>query len=511
MKALARFDPFSFRGVLIITGLYSVIHILIRLSAGFNLAMDDAKENIFTQSFEWGYLPNNPPLYEWTLGAVQLVTGPTLISFLIVKYALLMATVAFLFLAGRRIFEDDKKAAITVFSASLLYQLGYNYHQAFTHSLMVIAATAFALWAFVQLCQERRLKDYLLFGLALGLGLLSKYNFAGFMIVLLGSAMLVPATRKVLLDLRFLLTLELAVLIPGVHFIWLWQHKDLFAQYTGMALDAESTGYFSRVLEGTGNALVAVISFYLPIVFVVLFCCRSAFGQLVKHWRSENPYLLVAAFSFFIAAALIFAGVIFTGFSGVSERYVIPFLLPSFFALMAAVFAGLDDRRTRVWLGATAGLVGVIAIVRFMNIFFASEPFCDDCQRWRPFAGLGEQIAAAEFDPQGIYIAYEENTAGNLRRLLPEADVRSINLLFYQPVKEDALRPCYFVWSEELLGQPVEQKFKPTTELDGTLHAKVSWQHPLKEAGWRKTEWGVTPIPSAHEFYSRFCVADAAG
>ncbi|MEZ5917693.1 MAG: hypothetical protein R3C40_09060 [Parvularculaceae bacterium] len=42
---------------------------------------------MLTQSWRGGYLPENPPLFEWMLIAVQGLAGPALAGFLVVKYA----------------------------------------------------------------------------------------------------------------------------------------------------------------------------------------------------------------------------------------------------------------------------------------------------------------------------------------------------------------------------------------------------------------------------------------
>lgn len=105
----------SLPGVLAITALWGAANAVVRLFAGTRLAFDDGKVNLFTQTFQWGYLPDNPPLYEWTLSLVQLVTGPTLVSLLIAKYGLLLVTAGFTYLSARRILGSETWAAMTVF------------------------------------------------------------------------------------------------------------------------------------------------------------------------------------------------------------------------------------------------------------------------------------------------------------------------------------------------------------------------------------------------------------
>ena len=102
-----------------------------------------------------------------------------------------------------------------------------------------------------------------------------------------------------------------------------------------------------------------------------------------------------------------------------------------------------------------------------------------------------------------IYVGYEEYTAGNVRRLLPAASVRSYNLPFYNPIKEQKL--CYFVWSEELIGISIPDHLTHITEQEETIHVKGEWRHLFRERGWRITEWGISPIGENSSLYKNWC------
>ncbi|MCI5043239.1 MAG: glycosyltransferase family 39 protein [Aquisalinus sp.] len=500
------FEPFSLSGVLIISLIFGLANALVRLTAGVNLALDDTKQNVFTQKLAWGYLPDNPPLYEWTLTFVQQATGPNLFSFLIVKYALMTITALFLFLAGRRLFRSEKWAALTVFSAILLYQLGYNYHQAFTHSLMVIAAVAFSFWAFVRLIQQPDLTNYILFGLSVGLGVLSKYNFTGFLAVMVLTGLLDREIRRVLFDWRMLVAAGLAASVAAPHFFWVRENQDLFMSYVSNKLGQTDGGYVGRVGEGIGNSIVAVISFYLPFVLIAAFTFRGAFMPARMAQLPEDVLTRLLARSSAVAFVLILVGVVLFGISNVTERYVIPFFLPGFFWMMWLIKGGSTPERVDRWMMVLSVAAFLLILIRFIGVFYPGSPVCDDCQRWRPYAEIRKEIRAAGLDEQAIYLGYEEDTSGNLRRLLPNAAVRSINLRFYNPLDESHIgKPCYFVWSEELLGQPVQPVFRHITDQPETVHVSAQWWHPLRMSGWRETKWGISPIAPSDRLYKNLC------
>ena len=65
--------------------LYGLVYAGMRLAISHNLPHTS---NVLAQTLEPGYVLRQPPLYEWMLWSVQRVTGPTLPSFLVLKYGL---------------------------------------------------------------------------------------------------------------------------------------------------------------------------------------------------------------------------------------------------------------------------------------------------------------------------------------------------------------------------------------------------------------------------------------
>jgi hypothetical protein len=169
--------PFSLAGVISVGLLYGLVYASMRLAISHNLPQDDVTSNILAQTLEPGYVLKQPPLYEWLLWSVQRFTGPTLPSFLILKYGLLTATFALLYLVAKRMFADQRWAAIAALSPLLLYHIGWNLHEGVTQTMALICAVAASLWSFMRLA-ERGSVDYVLFGAIAGLGLLSKYSYA---------------------------------------------------------------------------------------------------------------------------------------------------------------------------------------------------------------------------------------------------------------------------------------------------------------------------------------------
>lgn len=497
------------RAIVCFAILWGVSHSLIRLFAGTRLALDDGKENIFTQSFQWGYLPDNPPLFEWTLSALQQVSGPNLFSFLILKYTLFMGICVFAYLAAERLLKSKVWAFLSAISLIMLFQIGWNYDQVFTHSLMVTAFSAAFIWAFVRLVQDRSFNAYLIFALVAGLGSLSKYNFSGLVLAVIVSALLSRTTRSIIFDWRTLFTPLAIVACLAGPLLYLQGHAELYQMYLSGKLGLTEAPHIERVGEGLLSLIVAFISFYLPLLlFLAVILPRVFSRKLVPSETSDRETLACLGRTALIVMASMAIGVIVFGISAISERYMIPLLLPSFFWLCGRMKAasGLKDK-TGLWIFAVASVFVVILGLRFTELAVADDPFCDRCRRWEPFEKINAAVAETIGNQDAILIAYESDTAGNLRAAFPDLTVRSLLLPYYRPPLKTENPPCYFIWSEEVAGAPVIGAFKPLTEAQGTKIYTFDWEHPFKSS-WHQTSWGVSPVRQDTPFYRDYCTSE---
>lgn len=488
---------------------WSALHTVIRLFAGTRLALDDGKENIFTQSFQFGYLPDNPPLFEWVLGIIQHVTGPNLFSFLILKYVLFIISLVFAYLTAKRLLRDTVWASLTALSLIMLYQIGWNYDQVFTHSLMVTVFSTAAIWAFVKLVQDRTLLAYVIFAGIVGLGSLSKYNFSGLIAALFVSALLSKETRRVILDLRFVLTPIAILVCLAAPLLYLREHAGFYEMYLNGKLGLTKAPHIERVGEGLVSLLVAFLSFYLPLALFVGALFPKAFSRkLPPAEKVDQSTLNCLGRSAVIVMVGMIIGVAAVGVSAVSERYMIPLLLPSFFWLGGRLkSAAHKPGASAKWVMALSATFLVIVGLRFTELAVANEPFCDRCPRWEPYDQMTDRVEDILGDQDAVLVAYENDTAGNLRSAFPDLSVRSLLLPFYRPPLHSEQPPCYFIWSAEVARAPVVDVFRPYAEAPGTEIVEADWQHPFKES-WHQTRWGISPVDQQSSFYRDYCVSE---
>ena len=490
----------SLRGVATVFLAYGVLHALVTRLPGPALALDDVKLNIVTQSLQAGYLPGNPPLYEWLLITAQQIAGPSLIAVLLVKYLLIGGAGICAYLLSHEIMRDRRWAALTSFSLVLLYQFGWNAHQAFTHTLTLIPATLFFWWALMRLFEKPQFADYALLGAAVGIGVLSKYSFLGVVATALLAVLIRSETRQIFFTPKLLLSLIVAAFIASPHFYWLAiQNSEVIGASTER-LQGGDDPHWRRVLEGAPAAVWAIASFFLPFAIIVAFL----FGLSFRNVETNNIKAIIARDGMIIGAAGLMLGVVFIGISSLQERYVIAFLLPGLFWVMALI---RESAPSAVVLSRYTAVVGVAAFLmlglRIVQTAVPGEPFCSDCRQWIPYNAVAEVLTEEGFE-NGTLVAYTDHTSGNLRRLFPQARIISAHMPFYTPPGGRIEDDCYFIWSNEL-GPPEPVQLTQQFSAEQRRPVTGEWTHPFRETGWRKTTWTVVRVDDDPSLANSLC------
>jgi hypothetical protein len=434
-------------GLLAVIGVglcYGLAYSSLRLSLSDNLPQDDVTSNILTQTLALGYVPRQPPLYEWLLWSVQRLTGPTLPSFLLIKYGLLTGTVAFLYLAATRIFRERGFAMLAGLSPFLLYQFAWNLHEGVTHSMVLTCAVAASLWAFMRITEGERAQDYLLFGLIAGLGLISKWGFAGFLLLLFISAMLQPSLRARILAPRFFLSLCVVALVsaPVVYWFIVGEH-DLVALYGSAVAPKAAANRLHATLIGLGLSIYAPLAFLFPldVILPVLFPAMvpEAWGNIKRavapaDWKGSEPdwpllilHITIGGFLLLILGALL------TGATHYLERYMHPFFLLTPLWMLSLVERTGNAPRKAIVVGIvlTASLL-IVFPIRARDLMQAMGPHCNKCRVATPYAGLAKALKGRGFEG-GTIIALSRHDAGNLRRFFPRARIVCLDRLNYGP------------------------------------------------------------------------------
>lgn len=496
-------------GVIFLIVVYLLLHLVLRGYFSPTLSTDDMFENVFVQELRFGYQVRQPPIYEWMLFGIQRIFGPTIWSFITLKYLLVLGFALFIYGVARQAINDDKLAALAVYSYVALYQIGFNLHEGVTHTAVLLAASGATVYLFLRFLKEGTLGTAVFLGLAVGFGMLSKHSY-----VLVPTSILLAALSdgywrsRIRLPLLIVAGVVAAVVYsPYIYWIISGEQPFIGSALNVMRNGAQGTGVV-RILTGELRLLLSVLGFsapFLPLVLLVFFSnlFRGEKKEVSDPIAHAVGQLLQRAL--FVALALAFIGVVLIGAQYIKERHMHPVLL----LLPIVMFYQISLRRysTRsvvVYSSVLVLLVVVVFGVRIAGFLVPDEEMCGGlCRHMKPFYKLGEQLKV-QFpeSEQATIVSLDDYTGGNLRVSLPEARHVIHNFRPITPRRQD----CFILWDmgdngaqrtlQEALSSsgfnlneaPAPDKILALRQID------VSWPHLWKTDSFRTSTFGVAKI-----------------
>ncbi|AGS21159.1 glycosyltransferase family 39 protein [Rhizobium etli] len=409
----------TIRTAALLLAAYFVLNIALRLALPHALELDEAEQSFFSQYLLAGYGPQ-PPFYNWMQYAVVSLSGLSMGALIIPKNILLFLCYVFYGLAGREALKHQKLAAVGMLALITLPQVSYMAQQDLTHTTALLFASSLFLYGFFRTLERSGIGSYLLLGLATGIGLISKYNFALMPVVALIAILPDAEWRRRVLDWRILAAVAVALIIVLPHAIWLGSNLEFASSDTlvKMAAGNEPAGAV-RIGKGILAFLIAIIAFAALPVAIFAAAFRRDFVRALSagnRWTGMIERMMLAS----LAGILLI--VLFTGSTTVRERWLDPFLLvlPIYFlAKMQA--AGLDLsaglRRLRSVVPVLMACVLIALGFRVVGaglIGTYSRPNV-------PMADLAREMTR-QAEP-ALVIASDPYVAGNMRLQLPHVPV----------------------------------------------------------------------------------------
>lgn len=295
------------------------------------MELSEAEQFLDASSFSLGY-DQQAPLYSWIVRLASLLFGMSLVTITSVKYCLLFVFYLTFFFICRN-FWDTKKSLLITGSLVLFPTYSYELHRDLTHTVLASAVAAITCLLYIRAKRDGRAVYYLLIGVSIGLGMLSKYNFAFFIAALFLSTLSCREGRRLLFDKKISLTILAAVSIITPHAIWLVREDFLSVDY---ALARSMAG---KSLAGLPLNISSAVGLSYVEAFLFLVAVGIFFHKFLSRRENEGvgslaPIRLLAPYGLLVplaAASFLQAG----NFSG---RWLAPVL----FTLPLMIFSYID-------------------------------------------------------------------------------------------------------------------------------------------------------------------------
>lgn len=425
---------------------YGLLHVVIRLLISDGAELDEAEQLLLSQSFAFGYNAQ-PPLYTWLQMLFFAIFGVNILALTLLKNLLLLITHFHLFLSARLMLRDTYLALLTSLSLWLMPQIAWESHRDLTHSVLVTSVSSGVFYVMLQILQKGHTGHYIIFGLLLGLGILSKHNFILFIAALGVAAMSLGEGRARLLDWRMGLAMAITSILVCPYLLWLHAHLPLALDHAATKLVGETnTPSFEGAASNLARCLSAAVRFVIPLVpiYVVLFPKLLTAPSSQMSDRRLHRHLL-ERFLLTVLAILVATTLLF-GVSFYKDRWLQPllFLTPLYLCLR------LQDIPVHA-----SRLKGLTCVIGFFGLAFLIAPLA---QAWGgpwfgiysrlhvPFAQITESLSAAGFR-QGTILTDNTFIGGNLRLVFPTSHILTPEMLAWNLTPPLEAGQCLIVWN----------------------------------------------------------------
>ena len=433
--------------------LYCIGYGLLRILVSSTMELDEAEQFRNAAALSLGY-SNEPPLYSWLVWAAFKVLPTKLYTIIMVKYCLLFIFYWSFYLALRE-FKSHREALLFTGSLLLFPTYCYEFNRHLTHTILVTTMTSITCLLYVKLLLRKSWIYSILFGIAIGLGLLSKYNYVFFLGAIFLATLHCKESRKLFFSLKGLVTILIGGLIFLPHLLWLFKTglpsvKHAFRRADVGQQDFLSMKWFLRIIHSYFSELLLFLG-----LFMLFF--RKNLSRNIKIPRELLSLRWLPLYGFLLPLTVIF---IFK-LGRFSSKWLAPVYLCLPLGLATFFKPSIDLQRETIFnYFCILIAIGVFAARAFIG-------FMPDITGKRerihiPFKAISDELKE-RFDELGIsnfknviIISNNEYLETNLKMYLPQVKFILLTKSF-KPLDQESFK--FLLWEEKNLNNNLPEIF----------------------------------------------------
>jgi 4-amino-4-deoxy-L-arabinose transferase-like glycosyltransferase len=399
-----------------VLAIYFLINIAVRLILPHGLELDEAEQTLLSQWMLAGY-GSQPPFYNWLQHGAIEIFGMSLVTLAGLKNLMLFGAYLFYYLAARQVMADKRLAVIAALGLLTIPQVAFEAQRDLSHTVAAIFGASLFLYALLRLLSSPSLLAFLLFGIATGIGGITKYNFA-LVPIAAGLAVLMDRDmRRTVLNWRLLPAAMLALAIITPHALWLLDNFEDAGGHTMKKLVDEDTGFFVSLADGFGSLALSFLGFMALTLVIFAAVYREHVKAII---RAGNSWTRLTGRMISLSLVMIALMIVFAGLENVRDRWLTPILLvgPLYLALKVdAAKIPLMPGLKRFWIVA-----GVIMVL-IPSVLFGRVAMDRIAGKYGyvniPFATLARVVSEKAAGANTIVVASDGQLGGNMHYNLP--------------------------------------------------------------------------------------------
>lgn len=434
---------------------FFALNVVLRVLLPASLELDEAEQMFVSQWLALGY-SNQPPLYNWLQYGANAILGASVLSLSLLKNGMLFASYLLMGLTAFGVLRDKRLAVVASLGLFMISQIGYGAQRDLTHTVAVIFSSSLFLYGLFRTVERPSGFSYLLMGLAIGIGTISKYNF----LLLPGSVFLAAlwddGLRRRIFDRRILLAALATLLIIVPHAVWFVENLDQATSRTLEKLtDNSGTGTVHQILLGLYSLTEALVG----VSCLILLIFAAVFGrQMFAALRTGNRWTRLTERTWIVAFLALLSLILFFGVSEIRDRWLIPLVMPlPLYLCLKLEEAGADTSKPfRILLGIALAIMVIIPSVLGLRIVTAG--WTGNYQKLNvPYGPMINQLMAEAPIPPAAIVAGDGQLAGTIRLHVSGVQILApAGQQFFPDIAAD--RPILVIWRS---GRKVDLAISP--------------------------------------------------
>lgn len=405
--------------VIALIAAYYLLAVVVRVVRSPGLEVDESQAAL-SQFFLWGY-GSQPPLFEWLQLGLAKIIGMSIATLSILKNSVLFLSCLFIWLTARLLTGDRFLSGAAALGVLTLPPIFLMAQRDLTHSLLAVLAVGLFLYAFFRTLKRPSLGNYLLAGLAVGIGTLSKYNFVLVPLAAILAVLPEKELRARVPDWRMLVAIAVSVMIVLPHGLWVLDNMGLA---TGQTIGEMTEGHETTAFHGLSGALDLIIAALKGSAVTLAVFAALFYRDIRRILPASNQWTRVTGRILLISLLIVLVIVFALDVTNVRQKWLIVYLvlLPLYISLKIHA-AGVDvTPKLPGMVAATSALtIGVLIMLLFRGLV---TPYYGRFSLIHiPYDTFAQTVRRDGFPEPRYVIAPSGLVGGNLKIQFPQATV----------------------------------------------------------------------------------------
>jgi 4-amino-4-deoxy-L-arabinose transferase-like glycosyltransferase len=252
---------------------------------GITLYVDEAQYWTWAKDLDWGYF-SKPPLIGWLIAACTAVFGDGVLAVKLAGMLCYPATAWVVFLLGRQLFDERIGLRCALAFSLLPFVSGLGLFVSTDAPLLFF--WALAVLAFSRALALDRWGDWLLLGVAVGLGTMSKYTMLAFGACALLYLLAEKDRRRQIGNPRLWAAIGVAVLLVLPNLLWNWANDFPTLHHTADITHVDGSN------QKSGNALEFLLGQFVSLGPLLAIAFVASIIVMLRNLRDSKQQFLHA-------------------------------------------------------------------------------------------------------------------------------------------------------------------------------------------------------------------------